>query len=143
MKIHINLIYLFSVFLTAVLLNVSTGITLITHDCTSCGRYSADSGLFPYAYDTEDNCCDAGGKNDPANPLPVLDKKCCNILIERLELTEYTLEKQDRISTPALYQAVLNIAVYPVAAEKTIIHKEGHNKYNGRFLTIFTCRYNS
>jgi hypothetical protein len=129
-------ILFFTVFLSAILLAGSTGVSVIIKHCHEHG-YSVSTGIFhPASLSTDNDCC--GHFDSHCAPEATDDNtvSCCTYVTENIKLANY-LSTGKLITTPLFdFQTVVFTDPefsYSDISPRTVLH---HNKHGGGKLII-------
>jgi len=135
---------LVSVLLSVVFLAGSTGITLIMHNCPSCGDFSVMSGIFLPPAEPEDNCCESADNHcsaDISDQSDTFENTSCHFKIEKIKFSNYTPSPKFSVSPIAdILPAGFTLNNYsPVSIIKNTLPV--HNKHGGRSIITYNCQY--
>ena len=138
------IISLFSVLLGLVFIAGSAGITLIIHNCSSCGDFFVNSGMFLPPSIPEDNCCESAYNHyssDAFDAARTIEGSCCHFKIEKLKLTNYTTSVQFTVAVSEGFSLTdYKLDFSPQANIKTYLLVI-HNKHGGRSIITYHCQY--
>lgn len=132
---------LLAVILVILLLIGSAGITVITHQCDTCGDLSVRSEIFSVPATLEDNCCQSSVSHSVYHHSGNFEMTCCHFKVERVKITNYTSFEQLSISAPLDLLPVNTIhedysikgePVRPVAIS---------NKHGARYIITYYCQF--
>lgn len=144
MKIGKFILPVISVLTGLLFLAGSSGITIISHNCNSCGDHSVKAGLFLPAASPEDNCCSAAGSecHREAETEAPASLECCHFKIDHLKFDNFSasftrlLVDMPETDLPNSYSVPAFYSGSDVKTNKLL----PHNKHGGRLISILNCQ---
>ena len=120
-----------SVFLVFIILASTSGVTLVTHICHTCGQVSFTAESIFTKSNIEDNCCEDAHPSGHMHPYGAISNGCCEHKVVEVKINNFIPENHiinvNTVSEPFILDYPIIISQTDKAATKVLFY----NKHGG------------